>query len=128
MKKIFKYFMMVIAIIIVIFLFDYNCPFYNKLGIPCAGCGITRAFKCLIQFDLKGVFLHNASIFLYALVAVVFLFRSKIKNFKYIIGFLVVLIIIYYFTRLYLYYPDTYPMIMKDDTIIYNILEYFNNH
>lgn len=35
-------------------IFKPPCFFQAVFGIPCAGCGITRAYYCLFHLDLKG--------------------------------------------------------------------------
>jgi hypothetical protein len=35
---------------------DLSCPVRTLLQIPCPGCGMTRALKCLLQGDLAGSF------------------------------------------------------------------------
>ena len=32
------------------------CPIYRTLGIPCPSCGMTRAWVCLLHFDIPGAF------------------------------------------------------------------------
>lgn len=34
----------------------YVCPFYAISGIPCAGCGMTRAYRALLQLDIAEAF------------------------------------------------------------------------
>ena len=124
MKKGLNYIFISFIVIILIILFDYNCPFYNLLGIPCAGCGITRSFIALVNLDFHGVILHNAAIFMYIFIAIIYIF--KVKYYKQLIAIAVLLIVIYYLLRLYMYYPNTYPMLMKEDTIIHKLYTYIN--
>ena len=124
MKNIIKYSLIILIAIIVILILDYNCPFFNILGIPCAGCGITRSFIALLHLDFQAVKLHNASIYIYIFITIIFIMKTK--YYKQIIGVAILFILIYYFIRLYRYYPNTYPMLMNDDTIIYRIIDYFN--
>ena len=43
----------------IIFIFTLNCPFRALTGIPCPGCGMTRAFLCLLRLDPRGAFLYH---------------------------------------------------------------------
>lgn len=36
------------------------CLINNILHIPCPGCGLTRAFICIVSADIKGAFYYNA--------------------------------------------------------------------
>lgn len=40
-------------------MFQTFCPFRIVLGIPCAGCGMTRAVICLITGDIKNAMQLN---------------------------------------------------------------------
>ena len=35
------------------------CPINRLLGVPCFGCGLTRAFICILQFDLVSAVRHH---------------------------------------------------------------------
>ena len=37
----------------------FGCPFETLLGIPCPGCGMSRAFICLFHLDLRGAFIYH---------------------------------------------------------------------
>lgn len=41
----------------------YQCPFYTLSGIPCAGCGMTRAFFALIRLDFASAFYWHPGVF-----------------------------------------------------------------
>lgn len=41
----------------------YRCPFYALSGIPCAGCGMTRAFFALLHLDLASAFHWHPAVF-----------------------------------------------------------------
>ncbi len=46
------------------------CPMRNWLGIPCAGCGLSRAFVCLVRGNFAGAWqLNPASPLVFAIVA-----------------------------------------------------------
>lgn len=40
-------------------LFFVGCPFYEGLGIPCPGCGLTRAWLSLFKGDVQQAFSYN---------------------------------------------------------------------
>ena len=40
-------------------LIPYKCPFSYFLGIPCPGCGMTRAFSSLFQLDIEEAFYYH---------------------------------------------------------------------
>jgi len=60
----------------------YRCPFHTITGIPCFTCGMTRAFRHMVRFDVVEAFaisplgavfcLFTAAFVLYALVVVLF--------------------------------------------------------
>lgn len=37
----------------------YHCPFKLLTGIDCPGCGLTRAFACMLLCDPKAAFYYN---------------------------------------------------------------------
>lgn len=43
------------------------CPLRNCAGIPCAGCGLTRAMGCLVRGDAGGAFRFHPASFAVAL-------------------------------------------------------------
>ena len=53
-----------------------SCPIKLLIGIPCPGCGMTRAILCLLKFDFKGAIKYNALFIILLLVIVVFIFRK----------------------------------------------------
>jgi hypothetical protein len=40
-----------------------GCVFVEFLGIPCPGCGMTRALRALLRLDLAAAFSYNPLIF-----------------------------------------------------------------
>lgn len=92
----------VLAIAICMYYLDIGCPFKNLFGIPCAGCGMTRAFIALIQLDFKSAFNYHPLVFGIPFIAIVFLFGDKFSK-KFLIIFwasVVILFICVYFIKL----------------------------
>lgn len=57
-QKLIKTVVQLVAVIFIIFLL-YHCPFSFFLGISCPGCGMTRAFLSLLQFDFAQAFYYH---------------------------------------------------------------------
>ena len=75
---VFPYLMILFLVLSVIFEW-YKCPFYSLLGIPCAGCGMTRAMKALFDFDINKAFrLH--CLFPIPIIWAAYYFLKKIFN------------------------------------------------
>lgn len=63
------------AFCIGLMLLFYHCPFKMITGIDCPGCGLTRAFCCILLCDLKAaVQYHPLSPFLFVqLISVIYM-------------------------------------------------------
>lgn len=99
------------------------CPMLSLTGIPCAGCGLTRAFLFMLTGQLK----RAAYIQPMAFVVVLFLlycgyFRyikgTKIKGFRVLLTALIIVMLIFYGVRMYLYFPDRVPYVYTDNNIL----------
>jgi len=62
--------------------YNISCVFKEIFGVPCPGCGMTRAFLSLMKLDIYGAFRHNIVIFFipYVFMYVFFNFKHKIHN------------------------------------------------
>lgn len=92
------------------------CIFKHLFGVPCPGCGMTRAFIHFFQFDLKGAFYYHPLFWLVPLIFGIIVFRKKVPLFNRIchndrIIFSVLgLFLLVYIIRLGLFFPTTAPM------------------
>ena len=90
------------------------CVFSNITGLPCPGCGLTRAYLYLIKGDIIKAFAYNPLFPLPAIV-VMLLIYNKLKINKYVINtkltiiFLIVVILVYV-VRMILLFPTYEPM------------------
>lgn len=61
---------------ILLFLFLWNlkpdCIFKEVFGVPCPGCGMSRAFECIFVFDIIGSFSYNILAFPLFIFSMVF--------------------------------------------------------
>lgn len=105
----------VLAMVIVYGLFSLcgiGCPIKFVTGVSCAGCGMTRAWLCLLHLDIQGAFYYHPLFFLPPIVVTVFLFRNRIPKmlFRSILFTVIVLFVIVYLYRL---------LILKDGIVTF---------
>lgn len=119
----------VLAVFILCFvLFHKNCIFSLLIGYPCPGCGLTRAFICVITLHFKEAFFYNPSIYLVVIVAFYFFVCRYVLDIspKYLVPMCIVagiISIIIYIIRMYYMYPDIEPMTYYENNLLQNILK-----
>ena len=98
----------VCAVYAVLHVFGITCPIKYITGISCPGCGMTRAYLCLLQLDLRGAFYYHPLFFMPPVVLTVYFFRSRIPKKVYRLFLLTtaVLFVIIYVVRLFSPYND----------------------
>lgn len=97
------------------FIFSAFCPLVIITGFPCPGCGITRAFLCVLTGQFARAWYINPLIYgviLTALYAGVqrYLLGRKVRGFRKILCVLAILMIVVYIYRMYRYFPHRPPM------------------
>lgn len=113
----------VVYYLIVHSIYDAFCPMLVITGIPCAGCGLTRAALYLLQGQVSRAAFINPSIFL----IIIFLlycgyFRyikgSRIKGFYAGFAILVIGMLAIYACRMYLYFPERVPYVYHSNNVL----------
>jgi hypothetical protein len=104
-------------------LLPVSCPFYYAVGIPCAGCGMTRAVRFVLTLQFGRAFYINPLAFLLVGFGLYCLFFRYVKGkavpafFPLIIAFFV-LLALFYLVRMYLYFPDRVPYVYKYNNLM----------
>jgi hypothetical protein len=88
------------------------CLFYNTTGVPCPGCGMTRAFLHLFEGHIKEAFHFHP---LFPLVIFIPFFMTTKKK-RYLYSAIFILIIVW-LIRLKLYYPNVEPMVYLENNL-----------
>ena len=100
----------------------YKCPFYWIFGIPCPGCGMTRAIVCLLRGDIRGVLAMHPLAITLPFFAAAFIFGSrKIRHYASVI--MIVLFIAVYAARMIMYFPSSEPMVFNEASVLGRILD-----
>lgn len=104
-------------------LFGAFCPLVIFCGIPCPGCGVSRAALCLLTGRWRQAWQFNPMIFPIALAAAYFLgnrylLNRKARGMKAILIALVASLVIVYGVRMYLYFPDRPPYVYRADNLL----------
>nr|WP_276020532.1 DUF2752 domain-containing protein [Acetivibrio straminisolvens] len=106
------------------------CLFKNFFGLPCPGCGMTRAYLSLLKFDLASAFYYHPLFLLPAILAIIVIF----KNNKYFMrlyknnllwGCILAVFILVWIVRFVLFFPDTPPMDYNSKALIPQLLRLF---
>ena len=112
---------LIYALIMYIFKLE-SCPIKLLIGLPCPGCGMTRAIICLLKLDIQGSFRYNALWLILLFIVVVAILKKYgiFKKLYYSRVFWTLIgttILTYYILRLIYVYPNE-PM----DYYYFNLL------
>lgn len=115
--------------VLILFL-DLGCIFRKVTGIPCPGCGMTRAHLAALRLDFQSAFFYHPLWFLPIPLAAVQLFfpRGIFRERKWnnaLAVLLLILVLAVYAVRMVLYFPDTPPMEYQADSLVGWLLTLF---
>ncbi|SCJ94834.1 Protein of uncharacterised function (DUF2752) [uncultured Clostridium sp.] len=96
------------------------CLIRGIIGIPCPACGITRAIKSLIRLNIKDALYYNPLFLMPFIFMVVLIFKRK--YIKVTAKVCAITFIIVYIFRMSLYFPNTEPMRINEDSILIKYL------
>lgn len=90
----------VLTVLLVLWYAVFGCPLRWATGIPCAGCGMTRAVVSLLKGDVQSALHFHPLVFILPAVACIYLCRGHIsKRVLYVLAALAALL----FAAVYFY-------------------------
>lgn len=104
-------------------LFHAVCPLIVFCGMPCPGCGISRATAYFLTGKWSQAWQMNPMIFPIMLAVLYFgwnryLLGRKAKGIKTVIAALLALLVVVYTVRMYLYFPNRVPYVYTTDNML----------
>lgn len=134
-KKIFQDFKNYAGLILVIgavlagmnVLFHTTCPSMLFLGLPCPGCGITRALCLLLTGHPVEAFRMNPSLYVWlAFFGYMGFYRyireERVPHLSVILSVVFILALVIYCLGMWKYFPNTEPYLVKSDNLLAKIL------
>lgn len=79
-RDLFNFFWIILALYVILHLLGIGCPIKYLTGISCAGCGMVRAWGCLLKLDFTGAFHYHPLFILPPVGVALFLFRKKFSK------------------------------------------------
>lgn len=113
--------------IIVRTIFHAFCPFLIIFGIPCAGCGMTRAMWFILTGQVeRGIRLNPSApvwlFFLGYIFVMRYVFGKKIKGIYILLGIAVVISMGIYIYRMVTLFPGNPPLVFYYNCIMERVL------
>lgn len=111
----------IIPILIVFFSYAVLVPYFFKgystcllkelVGIPCPGCGMTRAYLSLLRLDFKKAFYFHPLFWTIPFIVIMIVFQeisfwNRLYKNKWIWIILIILFITVYIIRMIIYFPN----------------------
>lgn len=116
-----------VGIICTFFFFTGDlCLFRRILGIPCPGCGMTRAYLSLLHLNITSAFFYHPLFWCVPLVGAVILCRThkffqKLYQNPIFWSILVILFLGVYAIRMLTLFPDTPPMDYAANSVLFRL-------
>lgn len=73
-------FAVIVVYVLFIWLTGIGCPFQFLFGIPCMGCGMTRACIALINMDVKTALYYHPLVFFGPVILILICFEDKLNE------------------------------------------------
>ena len=121
---------LLIYTVLVNVIFHAFCPMLLVTGIPCPGCGMSRALLLLFMgHPAESVRMHPLAPLVLILLIYMgwnrYIIGRKPKKIPFLIGAGVVLLVICYLIRMYYLFPENQPLIYMEDNLLSRTIPYY---
>lgn len=128
MKKVLKAIIILAGTFILLKIFNVQCLFKSILGVPCPGCGLTRAVEAFLHGNLREAFYWHplffiAPIVLFLVISDLEVIRKINKKYMNIIIFILIGVFLgVYAIRMVTLFPTMPPMDYNYESILYKLI------
>lgn len=113
-----------------IIMYQKLCFFRNITGLPCPGCGMTRAYISLISLDIKKSFYYHPLFILPIIITSIIVLKNKSAFFnklyknEYLWICMIMLVILVYIFRFVTMFPNIEPFTYTKENITFKTFLY----
>lgn len=135
-KDIFKYKWFIIGFL-AYYVISHNvwgayCPMLLITGLPCPGCGMSRAIFFVFTFQFSRAWMMNPIAFLWAILIIIFLVYRYLlgKNVKFLKTPLILVLIftiVYYMYRMLALFPAYPPIVYRRNNLLGNLIPFYED-
>lgn len=90
---------LLISFVMTYYIFSITCPIYKFTGIPCLGCGMTRAWISVLNFEFFEAFKYHSMFWAVPVVYILFIFDLDLYLPKKFVKFIYISILIGFFVN-----------------------------
>ena len=121
---------LLIYTVLVNVIFHAFCPMLLVTGIPCPGCGMSRALLLLFMgHPTESVRMHPLAPLVLILLIYMgwnrYIIGRKPKKIPFLIGAGVVLLVVCYLIRMYYLFPENQPLMYMEDNLLSRTIPYY---
>ena len=103
--------------------FGAFCPMVILTGLPCPGCGMTRALLCLLSGRFVQAFRYHPCIYLWTAAAVYgcrerYFGGRRVRGGLWLAGGIATVMVVFYLYRMMTAFPGDPPMVMKRGSLL----------
>lgn len=128
-----------VLILIIYYIFSKKvlnsmCPLVALTGYPCPGCGLTRAGFSVLRLDFASAWEFHPFIYPIIFLLVFYIVNRYIRQKKntkiisWLTALVVVLMVVFYIYRMYLYFPGEPPMSYYRYNVISRLASFWNSY